>query len=131
VVKGPHLLASLLYLTLRRILQLVLLRCRSREFKELEIVVLRHDVRFFAAKLAAQGCKDADRAFLAAARKRGGSQVLWFRVGCAGVPWHVSGTVDLLVKCPRMRDRSERRLAVAPGRLVYAVSGWVDGRGPG
>jgi hypothetical protein len=38
------LLASLLYLALRRLIALVLLRPRSSEFKELEIVVLRHEL---------------------------------------------------------------------------------------
>ncbi len=36
-------LAALIYLVLRRILALALLGCRSKEFKELEIVVLRHE----------------------------------------------------------------------------------------
>ena len=37
-------LASLLYIALRRLLELAVLACRSEEFKELEIVVLRHEV---------------------------------------------------------------------------------------
>jgi hypothetical protein len=44
------LLASLLYLALRRLLQLIGLCFRSEEFKELEIVVLRHSLRSFAAR---------------------------------------------------------------------------------
>jgi hypothetical protein len=35
---------SLCYLVLRRILQLLALRARSNEFKDLEIVVLRHEL---------------------------------------------------------------------------------------
>ena len=46
----PRVLASLLYVTLQRPLQLVALACRSEEFKELEIVVLRHDSRSFGAR---------------------------------------------------------------------------------
>jgi putative transposase len=44
------LLASFIYLALRRLIELVLLRPRSRQFKELEIVVLRHSARSCAAK---------------------------------------------------------------------------------
>ena len=35
---------SLCYVALRRVLQLAALRFRSKEFKELEIVVLRHEL---------------------------------------------------------------------------------------
>jgi hypothetical protein len=38
------LVASLLYLLFRRVLAVAVLRVRSREFKELEIVVLRHEL---------------------------------------------------------------------------------------
>ena len=37
-------LLSLCYLVLRRVLQLAALGCRSNDFKELEIVVLRHEL---------------------------------------------------------------------------------------
>ena len=37
-------LLSAWYVVLQRVLQLVVLRLRSREFKELEIVVLRHEI---------------------------------------------------------------------------------------
>jgi hypothetical protein len=37
-------LLSAWYVVLQRVLQLVVLRLRSREFKELEMVVLRHEV---------------------------------------------------------------------------------------
>ena len=37
-------LLSACYVVLQRALQLVVLRLRSREFKELEIVVLRHEM---------------------------------------------------------------------------------------
>jgi putative transposase len=62
---GARLLASLLYLALRRLIELVLLRCRSEQFKELEIVVLRHElVRRQAGRAV---LRRADRALLAAA----------------------------------------------------------------
>jgi hypothetical protein len=40
-----RLTVSLVYLVVRRVLQLAALRFRSSEFKELEIVVLRHELR--------------------------------------------------------------------------------------
>jgi hypothetical protein len=43
---------SLCYLVLRRLLQLAALRFRSDEFKELEIVVLRHELAVLRRQLA-------------------------------------------------------------------------------
>ena len=37
-------LISLAYLVLRHVLQIVMLRSRSRDFKEVEIMVLRHEL---------------------------------------------------------------------------------------
>jgi hypothetical protein len=57
------LVVSLLYLMFRRALAVAALRLRSREFKELEIVLLRHSSRFFAARslvrswMRETGCK--------------------------------------------------------------------------
>jgi hypothetical protein len=41
---------SFWYLAFRCVLQLVLLRPRSTEFKELEIVVLRHQLAYFVGR---------------------------------------------------------------------------------
>ena len=41
---GGFVLVSFCYLVLRRLLQLAALRVRSNDFKELEIVVLRHEL---------------------------------------------------------------------------------------
>jgi hypothetical protein len=41
---GGFVLVSFCYLVLRRVLQLAALRVRSNDFKELEIVVLRHEL---------------------------------------------------------------------------------------
>jgi putative transposase len=63
------LLASLLYIALRRLLQLVGLCCRSRDFKELEIVVLRHELAILRRQVGRPTLRPADRAFLAAASR--------------------------------------------------------------
>src|SRR5438067_1092623 len=46
-------------------LALILLRCRSQEFKELEIVVLRHELEILRRQAARPELRPADRAFLA------------------------------------------------------------------
>jgi hypothetical protein len=56
VVRPSHdpeelfLFLSFWYLAFRCLLQLVLLRPRSTEFKELEIVVPRHQLRYFVGR---------------------------------------------------------------------------------
>jgi hypothetical protein len=65
----PQLLTSLLYLALRRVLALVLLRFRSQDFKELEIIVLRHELEILRRQTRRPELRPADRAFLAAASR--------------------------------------------------------------
>jgi transposase InsO family protein len=60
---------SVLYLVLRRVLELVLLRSRSQECKELEIVVLRHQLHVLRRQVSRAQPKPADRVFLAAASR--------------------------------------------------------------
>ena len=60
---------SLAYLALRCLLQLVLLRRRSEEFKELEIVVLRHELAVLRRRVQRPELNSADRALLTAASR--------------------------------------------------------------
>ena len=62
-------LVSLVYLVFRRALAVAALRLRSREYKELEIVVLRHELAVLRRQVARPRLEDADRVFLAAASR--------------------------------------------------------------
>jgi hypothetical protein len=62
-------LVSLIYLALRRVFELALLGCRSQEFKELEIVVLRHELAILRRQHGRPKLDPADRVFLAAASR--------------------------------------------------------------
>jgi len=63
------LVASLLYLLFRRVLAVAVLRLRSREFKELEIVVLRHELAVLRRQISHPRLDESDRVFLAAASR--------------------------------------------------------------
>jgi putative transposase len=62
-------LLSLCYLVLRRVLQLVVLRCRSNDYNELEIVVLRHELAILRRQIRRPALTTVDRLFLAAASR--------------------------------------------------------------
>ena len=62
-------LASLLYVIMRRLMALVFLCFRSSDFKELEIVVLRHELAVLRRQASRPALRPADRAFLAAASR--------------------------------------------------------------
>src|SRR5204862_7063695 len=64
---GCFLVVSLLYLLFRRALAVAALRLRSREFKELEIVVLRHELAVLRRQISRPRLDEGDRVFLAAA----------------------------------------------------------------
>jgi putative transposase len=68
--RSPFLLFwSLGYLAFRWLLQLVLLRRRSENFKELEIVVLRHELAVLRRQVHRPQLTSADRALLTAASR--------------------------------------------------------------
>ncbi len=57
---------SLLYWSLRRLLELLVLRMRAERAKEIEILVLRHQLRLLERQVARPQLRPADRALLAA-----------------------------------------------------------------
>ena len=62
-------LGSFLCVMFGRVLALVLLCFRSSDFKELEIVVLRHELAVLRRQVSRPALLPADRAFLAAASR--------------------------------------------------------------
>jgi hypothetical protein len=61
-----RLVVSLIYWALRRLLELVVLRLRSERSKELEILVLRHQLQVLHRQVAQPRLGPADRVLLAA-----------------------------------------------------------------
>ena len=62
-------LISLCYLVLRHVLRLAVLGCRSHDFKELEIVVLPHELGILRRQTKCPPITMVDRLFLAAASR--------------------------------------------------------------
>jgi transposase InsO family protein len=72
---GGSVFVSLCYVVCRRLLQLVALRLSSNDWKELEIVVLRHELAILRRQIRRPAITTVDRLFLAAASRllpRGG-----------------------------------------------------------
>jgi putative transposase len=65
-VRSRGLVLSFLYWSLRRLLELVVLRFRSEREKEIEILLLRHQLRVLERQVARPQLNSADRALLAA-----------------------------------------------------------------
>jgi hypothetical protein len=64
--RGLHLGRVVAVLAVPRALAVAALRLRSREFKELEIVVLRHELAVLRRQVAQPQLHESDRVFLAA-----------------------------------------------------------------
>ena len=82
---------SFLYWSLRRLLELAVLRCRSEREKEIEILLLRHQLRVLERQVARPQLTQADRALLAAFSRVLSGQV--WRRSCFVTPatllrWH-------------------------------------------
>ena len=60
---------SVCYVAFRRVLQLVVLLFRATEFKELEIVVLRHELALLRRQVRRPALRPTDRFFLTAASR--------------------------------------------------------------
>jgi len=60
---------SVCYVALQRVLELIFLLFRSPEFKELEIVVLRHELAVLRRQVQRPTFRGADRLFLTAASR--------------------------------------------------------------
>lgn len=67
---------SFIYLEVRRSLELVLLCCRSAEAKEIEILVLRHELAVLRRQQPRPRLQPTDRALLAALSRLRGRDVL-------------------------------------------------------
>src|SRR5438876_7206297 len=81
---------SLVYLLFRHVLAVAALRLRSRDFNELEIVVLRRELAVLRGQIARPRLEDADRVFLAAASRllRGTGRHLFFVRPDTLLGWH-------------------------------------------
>jgi putative transposase len=64
---GGFVLVSLRYVLLRWLLEFVALRARSKEFKDLEIIVLRHELAILRRTTRRPAITAVDRALLAVA----------------------------------------------------------------
>ncbi len=106
---------SLCYVVLRRVLRLAALRVRSNDFKELEIVVLRHELAILRRRARRPAMTWTDRVFLAAAsrllpRARWPSFIVTPATLLAGIVawWRSVGRTRVEPGARRFAERSER-----------------------
>ena len=97
---------SLCYLALRRVLQLVLLRSRLQGFKELEIVLLRHELSVLRRQVRRSRCGRVTGSFLL--RPAAGSEIAG---ACAAFPLRDAGR-------PSASASERERPTRGPSRLV-------------
>ena len=69
---------SLTYLVVRRLFELMMLCCRSARSKELEILVLRHELSILRRQPRRPQLREADRLFLAALSRAAASCLVCF-----------------------------------------------------
>ena len=65
---------SFLYLLARRVLSALVLRLRSKDYKELEIILLRQEVAILRRQVHRPESRPVERAFLAAASRAWGAK---------------------------------------------------------
>jgi hypothetical protein len=77
----------LVYVVTRRVLEVRSLRARSKNYKELEIVVLRHELAILRRQVNRPELRDADRVLLAAASPAPAGRFSWSLPPrcCAGI----------------------------------------------
>jgi len=103
---------SLCYVVVQRVLQLVCLQFRSTASKELEIVVLRHELAVLRRQVRRPAFRAADRLFLAAASRmlpRGQLVVVSRHAGHASALAPASGGESLDVHAPRRSSADQSR----------------------
>jgi putative transposase len=106
---GGAVLLSVLYVALLRALQLILLLFRSAEYKELEIVVLRHELAVLRRRVKRPPLRAADRWFLAAAARTLPREVGAFLVTPATLlRWHRRLVAKRLSVRPTSRSAADR-----------------------
>ena len=120
----------MVYWSLRRLLDVAVVRCRSEREQEIEIVLLRHQLRVLERHVARPQLTQADRALLAAF-SRGLPQQAWRRSLCVTpatlLRWHRELVARRWTYPHRRPGRPPthvevRELAAAPRVCDYAIS---------